>query len=358
MRHLGSILFPAQRLAWLLSVVVLRCKVVFAFFVLVRMAENSLQMRCRKPQFFRDLVTSGWKLGRFHAMFLSAICTVRCFSCVTPAHTHTLTHIHTYILTHTHTRTLTHIHNIHTHTHTRAHTHTYIHNTHTYIHTLTHTHARTLADIHTSYIHTLTHAHTHTHTYTHSHTRALTYIRNIHTHAHTHTHTYITHIHTHTRTLTHIHNIHTHTHTYIHTYITHIHTLTHTHTRTLTYITHSLTHTHTHTYSHCGPFKDLGNIFGRPSVLWITFFYSCSNFGDTRIRVIFLFRLFLVCLRRLSLQLKCIYTFSSYLTANTNFQCRMFCEPYQTHNTLRAKLIVSISFNTDGIFNYRCLSEG
>lgn len=69
MKHLGSIVFPAQRLAWLLSVVVLRCKVVFAFFVSVRMAGNSLQARCRKPQFFRDLVTSGWKLGRFHAMF-------------------------------------------------------------------------------------------------------------------------------------------------------------------------------------------------------------------------------------------------------------------------------------------------
>lgn len=95
MKHLGSILFAAQRLAWLLSVVVLRCKVVLAFFVWVRMAGNSLQARCRKPQFFRDLVTSGWKLGRFHAMFLCAICTVRCFSCVTPVHTY----IHTYRVT-------------------------------------------------------------------------------------------------------------------------------------------------------------------------------------------------------------------------------------------------------------------
>ena len=77
----------------------------------------------------------------------------------------------------------------------------------------------------------------------------------------------------------------------------------------------------------------------------------------------YLFCLLLVDVRSLSLQLKCIYTSSSYRAVNTlrfqtNLQCSMFRESHQTHNTLRAKCIVSFSFYTDAIFTYRCLSEG
>jgi hypothetical protein len=106
-----SILRPAQSLAWLLlldwsnfAVAPLR-KTVFAFFVSVRTSGNCLQLRCRKPQSFRDLVTSGWKFRGFHTIVYSAISTARCFSCGTPIHTHTRARAHT-----------------HTHTDTRAHT--------------------------------------------------------------------------------------------------------------------------------------------------------------------------------------------------------------------------------------------